>query len=207
MGVTIHFERRLKNKASLDALARPAGAAKQTLEKANRMRTLSILVLTIALPTTGSAQWTNTVSKDEMTNEQVVYALSPHVTPSRQMDFPYADTEAWVGFMCDGKNEWLYIDFSNTPNIVNTEPTEGFSHFSTRVRWGTEVKTVQLSQKWGASVISFLDGRDALKRLTNRSADSLLLELDWYGNGTVYFKFSLEGASDAIAQARASCKK
>jgi len=173
------------------------------------MRALSGLLLIITLPTATSvaAQWTNSVSKDEMTNEQVVVAMSPHATSSRPMELPYSDTEAWVGFMCDGKNEWVYIDFSNTPNIVNSEPTEGFSHFSTRVRWGTEVKTVQLSQKWGASAISFLDGRDALKRLTNRSADSLLLELDWYGNGVVYFQFSLVGAADAIANARASCKK
>jgi hypothetical protein len=171
------------------------------------MRTLSILVLTIALPTAGSAQWTNTVSRDEMTNEQVVFALSPHVTPSRQMDLPYADTEAWVGFMCDGKNEWVYLGFSNTPNLVDTETGDGFNYFSTRVKWGEEVKTARFSQKWGSSLINFSDGRDALKRLTSARADSLLLELDWYGNGTVYFRFPLEGASDAIAQARASCKK
>jgi len=37
MGVTIHFEERLKNKARLDALARTAGAAKGTFGKANRI--------------------------------------------------------------------------------------------------------------------------------------------------------------------------
>src|SRR6266513_527603 len=90
----------------------------------NHIRALAGLLLLIALPTATSAaaQWTNSVSKDEMTSEQTVFAISPHATPSRPMDFPYADTDAWVGFMCDGKNEWMYMGFSNTPNLNNTEP-------------------------------------------------------------------------------------
>ena len=176
----------------------------------NQMCTLRGLVLIIAVPTAAAAQWTNSVSRDQMTSEEVAVAVSPHVTPSREMDFPYKDTEAWVGYMCDGKNEWVYFGFSKTPNINDTEPTEGgFNHFRTRVRWGTEVKTVKMSQKWGASVISFADGGgDALKRLAKSTvADSLLLELDWYANGSVYFKFPLEGAADAITKTKASCKK
>jgi hypothetical protein len=123
------------------------------------------------------------------------------------MNFPYKDTEAWVGFICDGKNEWVYLGFSKTPNIVDTETGDGYNYFSTRLKWGDEIKNARFSQKWGSSYINFRDGRDALKRLTSASADSLLLELNWYGNGTVYFRFSLEGAADAIANARASCKK
>jgi len=171
------------------------------------MRTLAGLLLCIALPAAVSAQWTNSVSKDEMTSEEVVFATSPRVPPSREMEFPYKDTEAWVGYMCDGKNEWVYLGFSNTPNLSNTETGDGFNYFSTRLKWGDEVKKAPFSQKWGSSYINFSDGRDALKRLSSGSFDSLLLELDWYGNGVVYFKFSLDGAADAIAKARASCKK
>jgi hypothetical protein len=174
------------------------------------MRALSGLLLIITLPTATSAaaQWTTSVAKDEMTNEQVVGAISPHATPSRPMAFPYTNTEAWVGFICDGKNEWVYLGFSNTPNLNNTELGDGFHYFSTRLKWGEEIKNARLSQKWGSSTIGFGDGgRDALKRLTNGSAETLLLELDWYGIGVVYFRFSLEGAADAIAKARASCKK
>ncbi len=177
--------------------------------RGNHMRALSGLLLIITLPTATSAaaQWTNSVSKDEMTNEQVVFAISPHATPSRPMEFPYTETDAWVGFMCDSKNEWVYLGFSNTPNLNNTEPGDGFNHFSARLKWGEEIKNARFSQKWGSSYISFSDGRDALKRLTNGSADTLLLELDWYANGVVYFRFALEGAADAIAKARVSCKK
>ena len=170
----------------------------------------ALWILTIAVPTGAAAQWTNSVSKDPMTNEQMVGAVSSHTTPSREMDFPYKDTEAWMAYVCSGKTEWVYFEFSNAPNIVDADPTaDGFSHFRTRVRWGTEVKTVQMSQKWGESVISFTDGGgDALKRLVkSTAADSLLLELNWYGNGSVYFSFSLAGATEAIGKAKASCKQ
>ncbi len=183
--------------------------APRASSRGNHIRALSGLLLIITLPTATSAaaQWTNSASKDEMTNEQMVLAISPHATPSRPMELPYTDTDAWVGFMCDGKNEWVYLGFSNTPNLNNTELGDGFNYFSTRLKWGAEIKNARFSQKWGSSFINFSDGRDALKRLTNGSADTLLLELDWYGNGAVYFRFSLEGAADAIAKARASCKK
>ena len=183
--------------------------APRASSRGNHMRALSGLLLIITLPTAtpAAAQWTNSASKDEMTNEQMVLAISPHATPSQPMELPYTDTDAWVGFMCDGKNEWVYLGFSNTPNLNNTELGDGFNYFSTRLKWGAEIKNARFSQKWGSSFINFSDGRDALKRLTNGSADTLLLELDWYGNGAVYFRFSLEGAADAIAKARASCKK
>ena len=183
--------------------------APRASSRGNHMRALSGLLLIITLPTAtpAAAQWTNSASKDEMTNEQMVLAISPHATPSQPMELPYTDTDAWVGFMCDGKNEWVYLGFSNTPNLNNTELGDGFNYFSTRLKWGAEIKNARFSQKWGSSFINFSDGRDALKRLTNGSADTLLLELDWYGNGAVYFRFSLEGAANAIAKARASCKK
>ncbi len=138
------------------------------------MRALSGLLLIITLPTAtpAAAQWTNSASKDEMTNEQMVLAISPHATPSRPMELPYTDTDAWVGFMCDGKNEWVYLGFSNTPNLNNTELGDGFNYFSTRLKWGAEIKNARFSQKWGSSFINFSDGRDALKRLTNGSADT-----------------------------------
>ena len=166
--------------------------------------------LLLAFPTAAAAQWTSAVTRDPMTNQEVVVASSPNVVPSQEMDFPYKDTHAWMAYMCDGKNEWLYFGFSDTPNIDNAEPEEGgFSHFRTRVRWGTEIKNVEMSQKWGASVISFSDGGgDAVKRLArSTAADSLLLELHWFGNGSVYFNFPLEGAAEAIANAKGSCKK
>ena len=174
------------------------------------MRTLSGFALLLALPTAAAAQWTSAATRDPMTNQEVVVASSPNVVPSQEMDFPYKDIHAWMAYMCDGKDEWVYFGFSTTPNIDNAEPTEsGFSHFRTRVRWGTEIKNVEMSQKWGASVISFSDGgNDAVKRLArSTAADSLLLELSWFGNGSVYFNFPLEGAAEAIARAKGSCKK
>src|SRR5229473_6272508 len=74
--------------------------APRASSEGNHMRALSGLLLIITLPTATSAaaQWTNSVAKDEMTNEQVVSAISPPATPSQPMEFPYTDTDGWVGF-------------------------------------------------------------------------------------------------------------
>jgi len=121
------------------------------------------------------------------------------------MPFPYEDTKAWLGFGCDGQSEWVYVGFSQQPNIVNTEPQDGYSTFSTRVKWDNQVETMAFSQKWGDSFLNFQDDQKAMDKIA--AAGTLLLELDWYGAGTVYFRFSLRGSTAAIDKARAACTK
>jgi hypothetical protein len=171
-----------------------------------RVLQLHLLVpLTLALVAPASAQWTSSVSKDEMTGKRQGFAHSAHVRATRAMQFPYTDTEAWLGFGCDGEDEWAYIGFSNQPNLTNTDTHDGYNSFSTRVKWDDQVETTDFIQKWGDSFIHFREGSKAIDRLT--TAGAVLLELEWYGAGTVYFRFSLQGSSDAIAKARAVCKK
>jgi hypothetical protein len=162
-------------------------------------------VLILALPNVIAAQWTTFVQKDEMTNERMFFATSARSSPSRTLDFPYGDTKAWLGFGCKGNDEWVFVGFSNQPNLVNTETGDGYNYFETRVKWGDQLETMRFSQKWGASFIGFSDNAAAVAKITQ--ASSVLLELDWYSNGQVYFRFSLRGASAAIAKARASCAR
>jgi hypothetical protein len=167
------------------------------------MRAAWGVVLIAVCPNLIAAQWTTSVEKDEMTNERMYYATSASRSPSPAMDFPYSDTRAWLGFGCKGESEWVFIGFSNQPNLVNTETGDGYNSFEARVKWDDQVETMRFSQKWGASFIHFSDDAAAVAKITE--ATSVLLELDWYSNGHVYFRFSLRGASAAIAKARASC--
>ncbi len=140
-----------------------------------------------------------------MTGKRQAFARSPIIAPTRTMSFPYTSTQAWLGFGCDGDNEWTYVGFSSQPNLVNTETEEGYSVFSARVKWDDQLETMRFSQKWGDSFLHFQDDQAAISHMT--TAGTVLLELEWYSAGQVYFRFSLQAASAAIAKARAACVK
>ena len=64
--------------------------------------------------------------KDPLTGEQRFFAISPRTPPTRPMDFPYNDVEAWLAFGCTGDSEWIYIGFSDRPNLDRVDTTREF---------------------------------------------------------------------------------
>lgn len=150
-------------------------------------------------------KWESSTSTDEMTGKRQSYASSPTVRPAQGMEFPYHDVTAWLGIGCDGKSEWAYIGFSESPNLTDTETEDGYNAINTRIKWNDSVQNVALSQAWGASFIHFDNDRDAISKIV--SSTSVLLELKWYGQQSTHFKFSLEGASTAVQAMRAKCAK
>lgn len=149
--------------------------------------------------------WATTTSKDEMTNKVSAFAFSPTVYPSRKMSFPYNDVSAWLGVGCDGSNEWVYIGFNSAPNLKNDETQSGYNLIRTRIKWGVKVENVTLSQEWGAKFIQFRNDSSAIAKISSNS--NALLELQWHGEQSVYFDFSLDGSKEAISDMRAKCKK
>ena len=168
--------------------------------------TIGILLSLAGTPRGLKAQgWSHFTSTDEMTGETQAFATSPRAAPTRPMAFPYGGVRAWLGFGCDGQDEWVYIGFTDAPNLTNSEPQSGgYSTFTARTRWDDEVRRMEMSQEWGERFLHFQSDATAIRRI--EAARSLLLELKWYGSGDVYFRFSLDGSSDAIASARALCR-
>jgi hypothetical protein len=122
------------------------------------------------------------------------------------MGFPYGNVTGWIGFGCDGDDEWVYIGFSEAPNLLDTEAQNGgYSTFSTRIRWNDKVEQVHMMQEWGAKFLHFQNDAAVISKMI--SAAKVLLELSWYGAGNVYFEFSLDGSTDAITNSRAACGK
>ena len=163
---------------------------------------VALVLLLLASPS--SAKWTTSDSKDEMTGKRSCYAHSASTTPNEQMGFPYHDVTAWLGFGCSGTSEWAYIGFSTNPNLTGTTIGDGYNTLATRIKWDDHVETVHLTQTWGASFIHFQNDSSAIAKM--RGASTVLLELPWYGEGKVYFRFSLDGSSSAISAARACCR-
>jgi hypothetical protein len=119
------------------------------------------------------------------------------------MGFPYSVTTEWLGVGTDGKTEWVFVGFSESPNLTNTDTQDGYSLVRTRIKWDDDVENVTLTQEWGGKFLQFRDGTNAISKIARSS--TVLLELDWYGEGKTYFRFSLAGSEAAITRMRQSC--
>lgn len=148
-------------------------------------------------------RWHSFDTKDQMTGAINVYATSPRVSSKTAMEFPYSRTQAWLGVGCDGFKEWAYVGFTVAPNLNNTETKSGYSTFQTRIRWNDDVDIMRFDQEWGAKFLSFEADAIAIEKIARNR--TVLLELNWHGQRTVYFEFPLTGSSAAIEEMRQSC--
>ncbi len=145
-------------------------------------------------------------SRDEMTGEIRIYTFSDSVTSTTPMDFPYTGTKSWLGFGCDRENdEWAFIGFSSL-NLIS-QPIRDYSVyiFIFRVKFDDEVINMKMEESRNSDFLFFRDSTEAIRRFIRHTM--VKLELDWFGQGKVYFEYSLEGASDAIRRAREMCRQ
>lgn len=163
-----------------------------------------ILILVLSITAFASAQWEVSTSEDIMTGTETWYATSPFVNPVSKMKFPYGDTKAWLGIGHDGESEWVYIGFTNAPNLNDTTIKDGYNLIETRIKWDNDLEDVTLTQRWGSQFIHFRNYAEAIAKIGK--SNTLLIELDWYGQGKVHFRFPLAGSADAIEEMRAAFK-
>ena len=201
-----------------------SGSSTVTYAKGMLMRILGnsplklLLAICIGTATQLSAQtssWSSSTSADVMTDEKSSYTHSVITAPIRKMSAPYADVEAVLGVSCDGVKEQVYLAFSKAPNLANDETKDGYNLITTRIKWdNSEPVVTNLTQDWGSTFLYFsAHNEDAFQNvfvsreiarnisLSNR----MLLELNWYGQGQVYFDFPLNGASVELSKIRAEC--
>ena len=164
----------------------------------SRLFALIILMFPFSL----YGQWVVSSSTDEMTGKKSFYATSSITSPNRAMNFPYNDVKAWIGIGYNGENEWVYIGFTKRPNLTNTDTKDGYDLIKTRIKWDNSIETVSFTQRWGDKFIHFVDGEAAIEKIFKYG--KVLIELPWYGEGSVYFEFSLRGSSSAIVKMRNS---
>ena len=143
------------------------------------------------------AQWSRVNFVDEFGDVTNQGARSTPVGSLRPMSFPYGDIEAQVFVNCDR----AWIRFSDTPNLTGGNTRDGYTSYSAAVRVdGNDVGAWVVQQSWGDNDLRFLNNSQAISVLS--SASTFALALNWFGEGSVAFRWSLTGSSDAI---RASC--
>jgi len=149
--------------------------------------------------------WTSHESTDAMTEEKRSFASSPVVPPVNRMGSPYSRVTMSLHIGCDADSEWIYFAASEKPNIADDETESGYNVIRTRLRWDEEVVETRLTQSWGERFlrVSYTHRDDAIARVIASSV--VRLELNWFGEGRVYFDVPLRGSSAAVAEARARC--
>ena len=184
---------------------------------------LFISVVIFGLPAAASERWKFSTSEDEMTGEKSHFAISPNATPTKPLAFPYKGVESWIGVGCKGRDYWIYFGFSSEPNLTGTETEDGYNTLETRLKVDEKLNYVRLSKTWGSNFLYVKNprwtvgsqpgsrtGNKLIRRgeLINslRKANKVLLELGWYGNGDVYFPYSMAGSAAALAQLNSECK-
>lgn len=166
---------------------------------------IALYLLILLLTVSAYGQWKNSSSQDPMTDEITWYAISPYVTSTSKMNFPYTGTEAWIGIGKDSKDEWVYIGFTNEPNLVNTKIGNGYNSVKIRIKWDDELTETTLTQTWGSKFLHFSNDHEIISRISKHN--KVLIELEWYGNGKVYFEFPLSGSAKAIKTMREAFPK
>ena len=170
--------------------------------KINIFALLTAILLSLSMPVL--AQWDVSSSVDEMTGKTTSYCSSPVIYSTKSMEFPYSDTKAWLGIGSNGDSEWVYIGFTNAPNLIDTDTEDGYNVISTRVKWDDNLENQRFTQDWGAKFLHFSNDKSVIQNIMK--SNSLLVELNWHGNGKTYFRFNLNGSSNAISQMQAKSK-
>ena len=171
----------------------------------NKITILLVIIFLFLFSSSIYAEWDTQISMDKMTGEKSAYATSSYTGPLVKMSFPHDNLKTWLAVGCQGQSEWAYIGFSSGPNLINTETKDGYNKVKTRIKWDSNLENIYFTQTWGAKFLHFDDHKNAISKIIK--SNSVLLELDWYGQGKKYFNFSLTGSSSAIKKIRTECKK
>ncbi|MFT6255885.1 MAG: RNA polymerase subunit RPABC4/transcription elongation factor Spt4 [Cellvibrionaceae bacterium] len=148
-------------------------------------------------------EWEVSTSKDEMTGDVSVYAMSPRAYASPNMSFPYKGMYSWMGVGCKGDSTWVFTGFKSSPNLTKDETKDGYNLIRTRIKWDDSVENIQLTQDWGAKFLHFSSDADIISSIEKSSKAKL--ELNWHGQQSTYFEYILNGSSKAIGEIRSVC--
>lgn len=162
---------------------------------------IGIILVLVTMPAYGG--WDTSISKDEMTGEISAYARSPITAPTKSMPPPFSDTKGWLGVGCNGEGEWAYVSFSLSPDLSDRDIHNGYNNIKTRIKWDDRVENVTLREEWFSKLIEFYDDKSVISNIAKSS--TVVLELKWRDEGTIYFKFPLSGSSAALKVIRNAC--
>ncbi|MGQ9856543.1 MAG: thermonuclease family protein [Fervidobacterium sp.] len=142
-------------------------------------------------------KWFVDFSVDKITGHVSFFVISPSVSSSEPIEFPYKNMKCCV--IVQAKEEGGYsaglgllADF-----VPYLESVSGLTRI--RVKWDDELGKLTVYQKIDyPDVIIFLEVEEFIQRL--KTHKKLLIELPFNRIGNVYYEFDLKSARSALAQ-------
>ena len=104
---------------------------------------------------------------------------------------------------CNKNSFWAYFNFTKSPNITNDETKDGYNKIITRIKFDDNLENIGLTQDWGSKSLFIENVNAFLKSIEN--TNEITLELSWYGNSSVYFRYFTEEALQAIKSLKYKC--
>ena len=155
-----------------------------------------LLSMPLFAPQQALGQWSTISFVDAFGDTTGHGAVSPRSGSIRAMSFPYGNVTASIIVDCDQ----AWIRFDDSPNLVGGDfiGSNGWQSYSILVRFnGGAAEQYSVSQSPGGNDLYFNDGRIA-SLIATGSSSTIAVALQWYGEGSAAFEWSLTGASDAI---------
>ena len=147
--------------------------------------------------------WIPNQNKNEMTGVENFYIFTNWASAKYPMSFPYNKTESLIGIACNKNSFWAYFNFTKAPNITNDETKDGYNKIITRIKFDDNLENIGLTQDWGSKSLFIENVNAFLKSIEN--TNEITLELSWYGNSSVYFRYFTEEALQAIKSLKYKC--
>lgn len=163
---------------------------------------LSVVILVLALSITAFATdgWWNFDTEDEEDGKNY-YAISPEAYPSQVIPEGYGSLEMWVGVGCNVYEEWIFLGFTEKPDLRGLRiGKDGIDDGHIRIVFDGKVERFPILQEWGSRFLHFENDDTIIRRI--QDSDFMIIELDWYGLGYIYYEIDLTGADEAITLMR-----
>jgi len=145
--------------------------------------------------------WTRYNIADEITGESKNIFIGPPTFPKRRMYSPYDDVKSRILVHCGISGCVINFQFFGGLNLDhNADEQDDYEVFKTKVWWDENDPTDHpIEMFFVKPEFSFLsdDDDDFIQPLENitfsdlRNHDVLLVELQWYKQGKVYFRYDL----------------
>ena len=171
-----------------------------------------LILLNSSVLASNTDNWKLVKNIDKMTNKlESCYIMSKLIKADSELSFPYKNLQSSVVIPLYLKPAFTFTSNANLNEGSYTlkekygDVKMANREINTRIKFDENVQNVQLIQLLEHKVAIFFKNENDEKRLLK--SNKVLLELDWYNEGKIYFEYDVKGVSQAIKNMKEKCKK
>lgn len=158
------------------------------MSEMNRLLQHFILALLIAVISRPVSAWEYLENKDDFDDTVFKYIKSEYVKPNRPLSWPNSDPVVYLYYQC---NNQFFVLRNSANNLNDGASEDGWTryNFRAKINEGTIFEITALND-WGSEYF-LLQDKFLISRFSNEGVQSLLIELDHFGDGRRHYKFDI----------------